>query len=218
MYTITELTAATAPKRQDKTKYVFFALYYTVADNAFQYAARTWLDAVKTQRSFKAGTDVEVMTAFKTEKDFKQGWEQVDKTCKTAAATVAAGAVFSHASKQEGGGDGLEFIPEGSDGTLIKTEIAVLPKLSWADGAYLLLASCNSGLSGQRGWSLSNQFAKRQGVVTLGQTGYAYFSKKWASYEEKGTSDTKIALWAYARGKNSPLGGGGRMLAQVSKP
>jgi hypothetical protein len=214
MYTITELPAVTMPKREDKTKYIFFALYYTVADNAFQYAARTWLDAVKAQRGFKAGTDVEVMTAFKTEK----AWDQIDKKCKTVSATVAAGGVFSHASKQEGGGDGLEFIPEGDDGTLIKTEVAVMTKLPWSTEAYLLLASCNSGLTGKRGWSLSNQFAKRQGVITLGQAGYAYFSKKWATYTQKSTTDKKIALWAYSRGKNNAVGSGARILATVSKP
>jgi hypothetical protein len=126
--------------------------------------------------------------------------------------------VLSHASKQTDSNDGLEFVKDDTDdGTLKQGEISALDKLPWSTHGYLLLCGCNTGLAGARGWTPAQAFAARQGVPTLGQNGYAYFSKDWSSYTEKSAGDTKISLWAYQRGKNGMLGSGCRLLGRVFK-
>jgi hypothetical protein len=83
---------------------------------------------------------------------------------------------------------------------------------------FLILSGCNTGLINDRRWAPAHSFALGQGVPTVGQDGYAYFSNRWSSYNEKSAADSQICLWAYARGQNGFLGGGGRVSGIVYKP
>lgn len=94
--------------------------------------------------------------------------------------------------------------------------------LPWAAGGRLILSGCNSGLTGTRGWAPAGEFAKRQGVVTVGMAGYGYFSTDAGKYVEIKPTDTTIYLWAYKRGKNAGVMGnvfgGGERMAGVEFP
>ena len=197
---------------------LFFALYYHVPDRAFEYAARTWLDDMKRQEGASSG-DSELFIGMSTESDFWLSWHTVSEQAVSSGLDVVAGGIFSHASKQQGGNDGLEFQSDGDlDGTLTAAEILGLPVLPWAADGYLVLAGCNTGIGGQRKWVPAEVFARHQRVITVGQAGYAYFSKTWSSYAEKAPSHTRISLWAYRRGKNGVFGSGSRMEAGVFVP
>jgi hypothetical protein len=110
----------------------------------------------------------------------------------------------------------LEFRPSpADDGTLSRTEISGLKVLPWHDDGALVLTGCNTGVVGKRGWCPASVFAARQKVRTLGQLGYAYFSKSWSSYETIGSFDKRICLWAFKRRRNGMLGDGARMAGRV---
>ena len=192
---------------------LFFSIYYKEPDDAFRYAAETWRDAVKTQEGFSGGVDHFMEREVRTEGEFKAAWQEVNQTAVDGDYQVWVGHLLTHASKQDDNQDGLEFDP----GTLTEGEIKALAKLPWSEYGYLVLSSCNSGLIGQRSWTPAGAFATGQGVPTVGQAGYGYFSTQWASYKEKSASDRKISLWAYKRGRNSMLGDGSRMLGIVFK-
>ena len=193
-----------------------FAIYYKVADRAFERAAATWV----AQECGGRPTLSEVVT---TEADFKRAWDAVALRARTANARVVLGQVFSHSSK---GGDstGLEFKPGGGDdGTLTQAEIQSMPVLPWAAGGRLVLSGCNSGLTGTRGWAPAGEFAKRQWVVTVGMAGYGYFSTSKEKYVAIKPEDSTIYLWAYKRGQNAGLignvfGGGERMAGVEFQP
>lgn len=198
---------------------IFFAIYYKTQDDAFKLAAKNWLKAVKRQESFVAGHDVVIEKEISSEADFKKVWMQINTHSNLKNGKVWVGNIFSHASKQDDSNDGLEFARGAqNDGTLKQSEILSLQKLPWADNAYLILTGCNTGLIDQRGWCPAKSFALKQGVITIGQTGYAYFSNQWKTYSEKSPADKNIYLWAYARGKNGAYGllsSGNRMPGKV---
>mgnify|MGYP007088033298 CR=1 FL=1 len=213
MYTITELprTPITVCYRPR----LFFSIYYKTGDHAFRYAAETWRNVVKAQESF-AGYDHFVEREISTEFEFKTAWQELYQKATNDNLLVWAGQLFTHSSKQTDGNDGLEFHGDDHDnGTLQQAEIASLAKLPWHNQGFLILAGCNSGINGSRGWSPAEEFAKKQGVKTLGQVGYGYFSEVWDTYDEKPSSATTIALWAYRRGKNGALGDGKRIPAKI---
>jgi hypothetical protein len=219
MYDISELRRIRPETRVCPARpRLFFALYYKVADRAFEYAARTWLADIKRQEA-SASHDQELFIGMDTESDFWLAWQMVNDHATRGGLDVTAGSVFSHASKQAAGNDGLEFKSSDShDGTLKPDEIRSLPVLPWASDGYLVLTGCNTGNGGDRSWTPAEVFCRSQHVITVGQTGYAYFSKTWSSYTEKLASDSNISLWAYKRGKNGMLGNGNRMDAAVFSP
>lgn len=196
---------------------VFFALYYTkTPDNsdAFKRAAVTWLSVEKQRGGFRAGHDVEILQGFVTEGGFRAAWRQLLQGA--GDLRVWRGAVFSHASFSifDGSDDGIEFSAgPNHDGTLKQSELIALPRLPWAGGGFLVLAGCNSGREGFRGWSPAGAMARSQQVPVLGQVGSAYFSKSWGQYQTVSRGDSRICLWAYQRGKNLPIIGSGRRLA-----
>ena len=96
-------------------------------------------------------------------------------------------------------------------------EILALSKLNWAADGLLTLLGCNTGLAGKRGWTPASVFAKAQGVSTIGQAGYAYFSTSKTSYVKIGSGQS-IYLWAYNRGKNAAFGAGARMAGVTFAP
>ncbi len=213
MYHITEL----AGKGGDLSygfKRLFFSMHFKVKDNAFKYAAQTWERVVKSRHAFDYSKDEFLSFELSTEGDFKTHWRTVNDRARTGNYAVWAGHLLTHASIQDNHNDGIEFRSDvGEDGTLKSSEIAPLPVLPWRPESFLVLAGCNTGLS-RVGWNPGAAFAQHQKVTTLGQTGYAYFSKKWHDFSSK-TNETEICLWAYSRGKNSWFGSGGRLAGRV---
>lgn len=180
MYSITELIASRESPPLACLNYVrvFFSIYYKVPDHAFKRAAETWKLICRQQEFFIPGYDQFIEKEVHTEEEFNIAWMQINIVALQCGGKVWAGNIFSHASKQEDSEDGLEFISGGlNDGTLKKTEIKGLVKLPWSEYGYLILSGCNTGLVNKRGWAPASAFAFKQGVPTLGQIGYAYFSK-----------------------------------------
>lgn len=205
---------ANPPKR------LFFALYYKTDDDAFKRAAATWKKEVQSWEGYFSGPDAFYEKEIVSEADFKHAWQEIADKAKKESRVAWMGNCFTHASKQTDGNDGLEFLSgNGEDGTLKRAEISSLPKLPWdkASGC-LILSSCNSGLLGRRAWTPAETFAKSQGVVTLGQTGYAYFSTEWNKYDKSTPESNPLYLWAYQRGQNSTFGNGCRMFGKVYNP
>ncbi len=220
MYELTELPSATPVSTARR---VFFCVYYQNSasdpDASFQRAARTWNREAKKQFSFREGVDIFIEQAVTTEPQFKNAWNGIAKQASYNGMKVSLGQLLTHASKDPNGGNGLEFMPVSGDGTITQADIAALAKMPWSSDAALILAGCNTGLTGSgRSWSPAAEFAKAQKVRTLGQSGYAYFSKVWASYTSQVKTDTNIALWAYQRGKNAPAGDGSRLKGVVIPP
>ena len=194
---------------------IFFAIYYDPPDDddAFKRAATYWQKRLQIHGEASAH-DPFIMRPVTFERGFKLAWSHIAATAKNKGMEVAGGQIFSHASKQENGEDGLEFrgSSDPADGQTLKgEEIDQLEKLPWSTDGFLILSGCNTGLVKKRGWAPARRFAKAQGVATLGLPGYGYFSKKWERYKETTARDQEIYLWAYRRGRNSPLGGGHRM-------
>lgn len=198
---------------------LFFALYYRVEDDAFRHAARTWLDDMKQQEGYSLADD-ELFLEIGTEKDLRFAWCMVNARAAAGGTTVTAGAIFSHASWQSDGRDGLEFQATiDHDGTLMCAEIPCLPILPWAEDGYLVLTGCNTGNARSRDWSPAELFARHQRVTTLGQTGFSYFSKSWGTHSRNWLPASKhIALWAYRRKHNDEDGDGARMEGAIFKP
>jgi hypothetical protein len=186
---------------------IYFAIYYDVADNAFKRAADTWIAENVGQQS---GSEVVLMKPVKTEADFRDSWAAVAQEAQLPGRGVMEGHLFTHASKGDTE-DGLEFIRQQPDGTLGQSELALLPKLNWETEGRLVLHGCNTGLKGTRGWAPAEELAKGQGVKTVGQSGYSYFSRDSSRYLEIDAASGKVYLWAYRRGKNGALGDGLQM-------
>lgn len=183
---------------------LYFSIFYKVKDDAFKSAALYWEQYVKRMEKFNPVQDVFLRFEVLTESEFKQAWLQVQGVAKAKRLQVAAANLLTHASKQSNGKDGLEFKGSASEnGTLEVAEIRTLPRLPWAKNSYLILSGCNTGIVGTRGWCPAQVFSQTQKVHTLGQQGYAYFSKKWEQYVEKGAADTGIYLWAYKHRRNA---------------
>jgi hypothetical protein len=219
MYEITEVGSMTPFSAG--TGRVFFAIYYvnarSVPDAAFERAARTWRNNVRVQEGFRSDRDVFIEAAVTSEPDFKRAWSTIAMQAEANGMPVWAGNVLSHSSKGSST-DGLEFASVGGDGTITQSDVGSLAVLPWDPNGYLILSGCNTGLKGKRSWSPAKEFAVKQRVRTLGQAGYAYFSKVWSSYSETSPSDMRISLWAYSRGRNAALGGGGRMPGILYSP
>jgi hypothetical protein len=181
------------------TRHLYFAIYYWSADDAFKRAAATW--SAMAQSRMNKSQDQMVLVEVRTESAFKAKWDLVYQMGNQPGWKVAQGRLFTHASKGSRR-DGLEFEPGDDDGTLVEGEIRSLPKLNWSDDGTLVLHGCNTGISMQRGWNPAEVFAQTQGVETVGQAGYAYFSKQQWAHDTISASDRTIYLWAYARGQN----------------
>jgi len=194
-----------------------FAIYYDNAssdkDRAFQRAASTW------EAEFLSGRGAGLcyinprtfIETARSESDFTAAWNRLAKRAAIEGLKFVEGHLFSHASKTGGGGT-LEFTgSSGSDGTLTAPEIKSLSVLPWAEGAVLVLHGCRTGLPGSKGRAVAQEFAATQKVHTVGQPGYAYFSRSRCDYVSITTSSSPTYLWAYLRGKNAPLGSGGAM-------
>jgi hypothetical protein len=195
---------------------LYFAIYYEVPDRAFYRAAWTW--AMETLGGTTTPDTYLVLEPVATEADFRRAWETVDNESKRVEMPIAEGQIFSHASKGSNV-DGLEFRPgSDGDGTLSQSDVLGLPRLNWASDAQLVLTGCNTGLAGTRGWAPAGVFARRQGVTTIGQAGYGYFSTNRSAYSEINANSQTVYLWAYKRGRNGMLGGGGRMPGVVFAP
>jgi hypothetical protein len=200
------------------TKRLFFAIYYKVGDNAFKSAADTWMTNVCKRHEFKAGSDKTLAIEVLTETDFVAAWKRVHQEAKDGGLSVYAGNLLTHAYKNpdaEGSttsSEGLEF-----KGTaLTHQEIVGLQKLNWATSGFLILSGCNTANVGSRQWAPAHSFALIQGVPTVGNLGFAYFSTQWGRYS-KVQGEATIGLWAYRRGRNGFFGNGERIAGTVFK-
>lgn len=217
MYLITELGSGC--DAQEHQARLFFSIYYKVQDRAFALASSTWLTETKKCNRFNTRKDVCIEIEVTTESDFRNAWSSIAHTTKQGKYKVWRGNIFSHASKQVEGNDGLEFLPDSEqNGTLQFGEISRLQPLDWGNNAALILSGCNTGLTLGRGWSPAQAFASQQKVKTLGQKGFSYFSKNWENYSQKTPNDQRICLWAYERAQNGLLGRGQRISGQIFRP
>ncbi len=195
-----------------------FAIYYENAtkdvDRSFPRAAATWADEFRSGNGYKL-CHVNPRTYLepaRSEADFVTAWSRIAERAKNEGLKFVEGHVFSHASISWGGDGSLEFTGgEGTDGTLTKAEIKALPVLPWAENAVLVLHGCRSGLQGVLGRPAAWEFAEGQKVHTVGMAGYAYFSRVRNQYSVISASSSPTYLWAYARARNGPFGGGQAM-------
>ncbi|HHW76130.1 MAG TPA: hypothetical protein GX399_03715 [Xanthomonadaceae bacterium] len=218
MWQVTELIPYIPANIENKAPRLFFALYYKAADGAFKKADQTWRDEVKKRYNFSVARDEFFERQVMSEDSFKTAWNDLCATAIRGGFEVWAGNILTHASKDMGGDDGLEFSrSDAEDGTLKHSEIVALKKLPWAKNGFLILSGCNTGLSKERKWIPAHSFALAQRVSTVGQAGYAYFSKEWNDYQKTSESDSKMCLWAYDRGKNTAtlIFGSGRRVAGI---
>jgi len=209
MYVIDELSRACYPRSSGR---LFFSIFYKTQDDAFRVAAQTWRLSVISQEEFSPAVDGFLEKEVRTEGEFVNAWNSIRTMAQRRRLAVWAGHLLTHASKPDDSSGGLEFRPHGDGRTLERHEITALVKLPWDNRGFLVLAGCNTGNIGRRGWCPAQSFAEAQGVPTLGQTGYGYFSRKWLSYQD---SDTGICLWAFHRGKNGALGSKAGMAARI---
>jgi hypothetical protein len=214
MWQVRELIPHVGKQTVAPKKRLFFAIYYTVEDNAFKRAAQAWARTVKLRHSFSASNDYFYEKEISTEAQFNAAWGEIYDKATNDGYQVHAGNLLTHASKQTDRGDGLEF----KGGTLTHQEIVSMRRLPWTESGFLILAGCNTGLTKDRKWAPAYSFALAQKIPTVGQPGYAYFSTNWPSYSRIGDDDNDICLWAYDRSANATfLGSGTRMTGIVFK-
>ncbi len=192
--------------------FVYFSIYYRTSDDAFKRASETWFRSLSAPL-YHSDIDRFIAREVSTEADFVAAWAEVQTeltkpVAEPARLAALEGRMWTHASKS-GTGDGLEFL--GEDNTLTQAEIAALTKLVWHPSGLLYLHGCNTGLKKNRTWCPAEEMHKAQGIGTIGQTGYAYFSTDPDEYVESSPQSQDLYLWAYRRGKNGLLGGGGAM-------
>lgn len=205
MWQVTELIPHIPKNIENKAPRLFFALYYKTDDDAFKKAAQTWRDEIKKRYNFSVAIDEFFEKQVTSEKSFKAAWDELYALAAGGHFEVLAGNLLTHASIGDNRNDGLEFSrSDNEDGTLKHSEIVALKKLPWAKNGFLILSGCNTGLAKGRSWIPAHSFALVQGVPTVGQSGYAYFSKDWMTYQETSASDHRMCLWAYDRRKNTP--------------
>jgi len=193
---------------------IVFGIYYQTADNAFQRALETEI------RELNLDAEVDVIVrGVKHEDQFKAAWSAIAKHARDTSSEIILGLVFTHASKPTGEDSGLEFYPSpGNDATLKRAEMASLEKLPWAVDARLDLRGCNTGSTGtRRNWSPASEMAASQGVTTLGQMGYSYFSSSREKYQPLESTSKNAYLWAYERRKNGLTGDDRQIPAKVEK-
>ena len=82
-------------------------------------------------------------------------------------------------------------------------EIQKLPRLNWASDGSVVNHGCNSGLHDEDGNSVAKSFAKGQGVLSKGQTGFSQFSENpqkrtWFTRVDAGSND--VYLWSFGDG------------------
>jgi len=180
-----------------------FAIYYRKPDDdmAFRRAARTWCTAML--ETFSGASVRMRLLRAKTVKDLTDRWAEINAEARSGNLSILCGNVLTHADKF-GLRPGLEMASDGGpDSTLEATDIAGLPRLPWARHALLVLSGCGTGLP-MRGskHSMARHFAQTQAVNTIGQQGYASFSRNWSSWREITAEDEDIHLWAYRGRKN----------------
>lgn len=206
-----------------------FSIYYKVEDRAFERASKTAeTKYTATFSSFRdAGVDCSgryVSYGVRSKKEFIEAWKKLASEATKENAVILAGHLFTHASKQDDGRDGLEFDGPDGEATLTNAEIAALPVLPWiknTDGSKsggLVLHGCNTGLVGPRKVCLAQVFAKAQGVNVNGQTGYSYFSSSDKHYKTIGAGDATVFLFGFHRGRNGLLGSGKRLDMIIYSP
>lgn len=199
---------------------LIFGIYYQVEDHAFKRALQTELDLVRASVMWDPDRDIIVMKEVRHEPDFKRAWTDIHAETQTSNFEVIKGYVFTHASKPTGERSGLEFAPlNGADATLRRDEIEALAKMPWSSDAILDLRGCNTAMVGERrSWSIAEVMAKAQGVKTVGQMGYSYFSESRMEYVPITPSTKRVHLWAFHRKKNQLLGDGSMIPAKTYTP
>jgi hypothetical protein len=201
---------------------LIFAIYYEVADRAFERAARTAIAEIESQLASGGDSGTSGRVAFGeaeydtlllgvgTKPQFLSAWKQVKEKAEEEHFEIYYGALLTHASIQDDRRDGLEFSGGETGSTLAAGEIATLPVLPWSrDARGLYLHGCNTGAYEyrltRRGWCPAEVFANSQAVTAWGQVGFSYFSTSPDRYVPQTPADGAIYLFAYYRGRNSPI-------------
>lgn len=198
-----------------------FGIYYQVKDHAFKRALDSEIQELKSSQNWDSEKDVLILKEVRHEEDFKKAWTEIALHARTHRFEVIRGYLFLHASKPTGDNSGFEFAPvtSGADATLKKNEMHALEKLPWGAGARLDLRGCNTGMVGERRpWAVAEVMAKAQGVRTVGQMGYSYFSTAKTHYEEATLTSKVVYLWAFRRKKNDFIGDGKAIPAKEFLP
>jgi hypothetical protein len=187
----TELCTSDAQLAKTEKVKLFFAIYYIVSDNAFQKAANTWRKSIGL-KGYSEGSVHFMDLGVKTELQFKDAWSSIYEIAITNKYDIVEGRLFVRASLGHGDNQGLEFQSENievgghesnyGDSTLQYTEMKSLEVLPWHAKARLWIHGCNTGVE-RDGWSPAQIFANRQGVITYGIMGYAYFSEQYDFYD-----------------------------------
>ena len=182
----------------------YFSIYYQDDPaHSFERASNTWVS--DTGSVAPSGEIISwLVEPFTTESDFKMAWSKIHSIVTQNKGIIGKGQVFSHASKEPGsrGEEGIECRLLATDGTITKAEIEALPRLNWDTRGVLILAGCNTGLKGKRGWSPAESFANTQKVKTIGQAGFAFFSEDPSVHKTISASSAKVYLWAFERRQN----------------
>jgi hypothetical protein len=192
--------------------FIYFSICYRTGDDAFKRASDTWRRSLSAP-SYRSGVDQFFEQEVSTEAEFVAAWTAAHAVIASFAApytqrVALEGRLWTHASMGSAA-DGLEF--QGANNTLTQSDIAALQELTWHPSGLLYLHSCNSGLKDDRSWCPAEEMHKTQGIGTIGQTGYAYFSTSEDKYVESTPKSQDLFLWAYRRGKNKVFGDGGAM-------
>jgi hypothetical protein len=193
---------------------MYFAIYYDDHEKAFERAASTWKSEVEKRSTYRKKKDKILLYRIKTESSFTEIWNYIYDLSKRMP--VKEGQLLVHASYDNDPKtkDGLEFKADTiNDGTLTKQEIGLLPKLYWIKNeGVLYITGCNTSIARDNPpWSPAEEFCKSQGVTTVGQSGYAYFSKVKSKYIRIDNTSQDVYLWAFMRGKNGILGNGSKI-------
>jgi len=192
------------------TNFLDVLIYYsnpiTVPDSAFEKAGRTMLGVAG---DIRVSQEILAVT---TREDLINVWNGVASQCRVNNALIRYCFLYTHASKEGSDLDGLEFAGSSNQNTLTRDDILALAVLPFqAQDSELLLAGCNTGVTGTRGWSPAQAFRERQVARdVVGRSGYAYFSKDEFQYVATSPNDTAIYLNAYRRMRNG-MGGGEAM-------
>jgi len=206
---------------------VVFSIYYDnpkkVKDKAFERAAKTEIRRLKkdTEQQFemlKQFPEIKVpkfhfvVKPVTTKADFVNAWNEVGQFAAQHGSKVVAGSLYMHATKSADSVSGLSFAPtsDGEDTYLNRKDILKLAILPWANsddetgaGGMLTVNSCNSGLSGERGWNPAEAFSQRQKIICYGMSGYSFFSTRLQRFSRISDSSSEVYLWAYNRRHNA---------------
>lgn len=171
--------------------------YYSAqGQGEFRRAAETAKRDLERNPSFNPKCDAVILKGASTVDEFKAAWAaaQSETSGNAPELKVEAAHMFTHS------GPGSVYLRGGS---MQAPQIQKLPKLNWAANGRVVAHGCNSGVWNKKGESVAGSFAKGQGVIAEGQSGYSQFSERpdrrtW--FSRVGADSKSVYLWSYGDG------------------